>query len=38
LEKASSSCDLTPSIGNECADAISEREPDQQPNCANCDC
>ena len=37
LERASSSCGLVPSIGNQCASAISEREPDQQANCEyNC--
>jgi hypothetical protein len=36
LEKASSSCGLVPSIRNQCANAISEREPDQQANCQEC--
>ena len=37
LEKASSSCGLAPPIGNECASAISEHDPDQQANCeSNC--
>jgi hypothetical protein len=36
LERASSSRGLAPSIGNECANAISEREADQQPNCEDC--
>ena len=33
LDIASSSCGLVPSIGNECANAVSEREPEQQAKC-----